>query len=449
VRRLLTLACLLVGGGIAAADGGARVRWRGVTVEGKAPAQLSSAAAAHVAVALRQLGSKVTQRAPAEVEAQARCGFGASRLAKCVVEVTAAAGRSQRRAEIPYRDAEDLAESLALLVSDVLIADFPNVVGRAPPRPPRAKAAAGSAPAGRSNGAAADADAVTGRGSALPGTAVTGGPDAAANAPQGGHRAPANAPGGRAPEITPAPLPPPLAAVPPLPPVAPPTVPPREDEAAAQARLRAERAHQEALASRAERAERSAGAGAAATTRTGAPDPPRARVTVAGGVAGIFGLGSNNPSLVAGTAGVGYARGLLRLSTTLSLAGMRETRERQPLGFFRALVGARAGLGITTGIVDFDATAGPALAVLSTDARGVDSHVLASFAVVVGPRLALTVWGPLALVLGADLDIVVTEEKITAGPVTVAQFSRFGLEAGIALAWRSGWKASAATPLTP
>src|SRR4051812_39180606 len=111
------LACLLVGGGeTAAAGGGARVRWRGVVAEGRPPAQLTPVAAAHVAVALRQLGSKMTLAAPAEAEAQARCAFGTARLARCVVEVTGAAGRSQRRVEIPYRDAEDLAESLALLV---------------------------------------------------------------------------------------------------------------------------------------------------------------------------------------------------------------------------------------------------------------------------------------------------------------------------------------------
>jgi hypothetical protein len=376
----------------------------------------------------------MTASAPADAEAQARCAFGAARLARCVVEVTGAAGRSQRRAEIPYRDAEDLAESLALLVSDVLTADFPNIVGRAPARPPRAKPpvhAPGREPPSAANG-----------------------PPPAPNAGDAGAgRTAANAPQARAPEITPAPSPPPLDAVPPLPPVAPPPLPPRDDEAAVQARLRAERAHQEALATAAERAERGERAErnrrAAAAAVAQRANPPQPRVTVAGGVVGVFGLAGNNPVLVGGTAGVGYARGLLRLSSTLSLAGIRETRDGHPLSFFRGLVAARAGLGVTGTVVDFDITAGPALAILSTDARGADSHALASFALVAGPRVALTVWGPLALVIGADLDFVVTEEKIMAGSVTVAQLSRFGLEAGIALAWRSGWKASASTPLTP
>ena len=112
---------LPVAAGVAAADS-ARVRWRGVAVEGRAPAALQPAVAAHVAVALRSLGSSLVTSGPGDAEAAASCAFPSSaKVARCVVVVQvgrATGGRAERRAEIRYRDAEDLAESLALLVAE-------------------------------------------------------------------------------------------------------------------------------------------------------------------------------------------------------------------------------------------------------------------------------------------------------------------------------------------
>src|SRR6185312_6784960 len=54
-RLLLTLVCV---GGVASA-GSARVRWRGVAVEGRPPAALQTAVQAHVGVALKSLGSSL------------------------------------------------------------------------------------------------------------------------------------------------------------------------------------------------------------------------------------------------------------------------------------------------------------------------------------------------------------------------------------------------------
>ena len=127
VRRLVTLACLLVAGR-ALADG-ARVRWSGVAGDGHAPATLEKASAAHIAVALKQLGldhghaaaglgRRVGQLhlSPRHIGALSRRGAGVGRRA-----------RAETRG-IPFHDAEDLAESLALIVADVLTAQFPEVL---------------------------------------------------------------------------------------------------------------------------------------------------------------------------------------------------------------------------------------------------------------------------------------------------------------------------------
>jgi outer membrane biosynthesis protein TonB len=388
VRRWFVLACLLASGSSFAAEaGGARVRWRGVSVDGHGPARLQSAAAAHVAVALRQLGSTLTVTAPADAEAQASCLFvGNKRVARCLVEVSGAGKtRAQRRAEIPYRDAEDLAESLSLLVSDVLTAEFPDVL------------------------------------------------------------APHGAPKAAAPEPV---TPPPQPVTPPQPPVTPPPIvnehptvtppprqPPREedDEEATQRRLAAERARQERLAEQADRQE-AAEREAEARQRGPSPPPPeRLSLDAAGTV--IVGLGADNPSLYGGAARVLWNRGLLRLGGTLSLAGVDATLDGHALGFFRAAVAARAGVGVSGGAVAFDATAGPALVVLATDANRDGRHAVASFALVIGPRLSLRLAGALALVVGLDVTLAVTDEKVTLGPTTVAEFSRAVAEITLGLSW--------------
>jgi hypothetical protein len=131
----------------------------------------------------------------------------------------------------------------------------------------------------------------------------------------------------------------------------------------------------------------------------------------------------------------------LRVAGTLSLSGMRQTLDGHDLGFFRGLLAARAGVGVVSGVVDVDVTGGPALLVLAIDAHAEGRHGLASFAGVVGPHLSVTLNGPLAMVLGVDLVIAVTDERVTAGGATVAQWSRLGLEATLGLAWRGRWRA--------
>ena len=107
------------------------------------------------------------------------------------------------------------------------------------------------------------------------------------------------------------------------------------------------------------------------------------------------------------------------------------------LTFLRALVAARAGIGVRNGLADFDLTAGPALLVLVDDAHSEGRHAVASVAFVGGPRLALTVSGPVALVVGADFDVALTDEKVVAGTTRVAQFSRASVEVTVGIAWRS------------
>ncbi|HEY2745050.1 MAG TPA: hypothetical protein VGL86_10525, partial [Polyangia bacterium] len=73
-RLAATIACLFVGAGVADAAS-TRVRWRGVAVEGRAPPAFAAAVQAHVAVALKSLGSSLVTSDPEDAEAAASCAF--------------------------------------------------------------------------------------------------------------------------------------------------------------------------------------------------------------------------------------------------------------------------------------------------------------------------------------------------------------------------------------
>jgi hypothetical protein len=366
VRLSSALACLLVGG-VAFADG-ARIRWRGVAIEGRAPPSLAAATAAHVAVAVKQLGSALVTVPPASVDAAASCVF-VGRLARCKVGIASpAGGKAERRAEIRYHDAEDLAESLALLVSDILAAEFPDVVGAKAQQPPP---------------------------------------------PQ------------------------------PPPPQPPPPQPPPPDEkarAAHEAEMQRQLALVEKMQREAEERARVAEERARRVVEAPKPaprPPPEKRLAIEIGADGVFGLGSANPTLGGGAARLTWSRAFLRIGSSLSLTGIRQTLQGHDLSFFRALVAARAGFGVRGRSVDFDLTAGPALLVLVDDAHAEGRHAVASLAFVVGPRLALTLSGRLALLVGADLDVAVTDEKVLVGDLRLAQFSRAAVEVTLGLAWRT------------
>lgn len=383
----MTLACLLWGA--VATAGSARVRWRGLVVEGRTPPALGAAVEAHVAVALRSIGATLVTSDPEDAEAAASCAFPSSaRVARCLVVVkVGAAAKAERHADIRYRDAEDLAESLGLLVSDILTSEFPDIVGGAHALPPQ-------------------------------------------NAPPPQDSPPQNAP--------PPPNPPP-----PNPP--PPTAEEQKAHAAEMQRqleivktlqkqaddARAAREREDERRRRDEEARAHAG-----RPRPPGPPPP-SRVAVELGAVGLFGVGPANPTLVGAAPRVLYARGLFRAGASLSLTGMRETLEGHDLSFFRALVAARAGVGFRNPAVDFDLTAGPAALILVEDAHGEGRHSVASLAFVAGPRLAVTLAGPWALVAGADFDLAITDEKVTAGGARVAQFSRPSVEVTLGVGWRS------------
>ena len=187
-----------------------------------------------------------------------------------------------------------------------------------------------------------------------------------------------------------------------------------------------------------------AAADAAAAAAAAAPRPkvpkPSAPVHLAADVAadGVFGLGEGNPPLAGGSVRLVAARALLRAGGSLSLAGMRQNIDGHDLTFFRALLAARAGVGFSGSVADFDLTGGPALLVLVDDAHAEGRHAVASLAFVAGPRLAVTLAGPLALVVAADLDVAVTDEKVTAGTARVAEFVRPSVEVSLGLSWRTG-----------
>src|SRR5262249_7138904 len=119
-----------------------RVRWRGVQAEGAGPPRLESATAAHLALALRSLGAGLVPGPPFDAEALAKCQFATAKHAQCHVEVLAGELHAERHADIPYRDADDLAESIALLVSGMLqtdLADLPQQQEIEPEKPPPPK----------------------------------------------------------------------------------------------------------------------------------------------------------------------------------------------------------------------------------------------------------------------------------------------------------------------
>jgi len=64
-------------------------------------------------------------------------------------------------------------------------------------------------------------------------------------------------------------------------------------------------------------------------------------------------------------------------------------------------------------------------------------HTVASLAFAAGPRVAVTLAGPIALVAGADFDLAITDEKVTAAGARVAQFSRGSVEVTLGIAWHS------------
>jgi hypothetical protein len=137
-----------------------RVRWRGVQAEGVPPPRLESATAAHLALALRSIGAGgagLVPGPPFDAEALARCQFQTPKHAQCHVEVVAGELHAERRADVPYRDADDLAESIALLVTGMLQTDFAELPQQQelepqekppPPKEPEPPKALPKAPAG-------------------------------------------------------------------------------------------------------------------------------------------------------------------------------------------------------------------------------------------------------------------------------------------------------------
>jgi hypothetical protein len=116
-----------------------RLHWRGVFSDGTPPAHLERTTEVHLAVTLKQMGIDLAPGMPFDGEAAARCQFAPpQRVGRCTVEVvqTSDGLRAERKVELPFRDADDLAESLSLLVSDMLQTDLHELVAPPPPAPP-------------------------------------------------------------------------------------------------------------------------------------------------------------------------------------------------------------------------------------------------------------------------------------------------------------------------
>jgi hypothetical protein len=336
VRALATLAILLVAAG-AEAQAPLQVRrlhWRGIASDGTPPPKLDKLSATHLAIALKPLDVELVVGPPFDAEASARCAFPSP--ARCLVEVvqSSGTGRAERRAEIPFRDADDLSESLAVLVADLLQNDLREIV--TPPPPPEP------------------------------------------------------------PPEPPKPKPPELKPEPPPQPQKPTRV---------------------------------------IAVRKGPPPPPSRMVlalspTVAVGFTGEPVLaGARLDGLYAGGRG-------LRAGGTLSVAGGSQHRGDYDLAFVRTLIAARIGGGVWRGRVDFDATAGPALLLISTDAHVANgTHTLATFAVVAGVRLGVAVARTVAIHFMVDAAVAVSTESVREGMTSLADFGIASLEAAIGISW--------------
>jgi hypothetical protein len=294
-----------------------RLRFRGVQSTGPAPLRLDRAVESHLAVALKQRGTELVRTDPVDAEASARCSFsGAPHTATCLVEVVRPGNnmRAERRADIPFRDSEDLAESLALLVSDVVATDLDSLSPQPEPEPE--------------------------------------------------------------PVQSPKPPPPAIEVHPPKP-------------------------------------------------KPTSPPPPTAIHLGAGPVVVV---GFTGEPVLGGL----WSRGPFRLGGTLSLTGGASDPQPWHLTFFRLLTAVRVGAGFERGRFGFDATLGPGLLVLSTDAHqpaGPEAqHTLATFAGVGGVRLAVRLHRAVALALDVDAAV--------AGGVPIQEFSLGSLELALTLAYR-------------
>jgi hypothetical protein len=88
------------------------------------------------------------------------------------------------------------------------------------------------------------------------------------------------------------------------------------------------------------------------------------------------------------------------------------------------------------GRVDFDATVGPALLLLSTDAHVAGgTHTVPTFAAVAGVRLGVTVHQGLALHLLADVAVAASRERIFEGQMILSDFGLASLEVAMGLSW--------------
>jgi hypothetical protein len=126
------------------------LRWRGTETQGPAPAGLAPAVLLHLGVALKQAGAQLVDAPPYDAEGGARCRFAEEeRRAACTVEIrTSDAGaRAVRQTDIPFGDAEDLAESLALLATDMLEVELHDAI--ATPRERRGSPPVAPSPAPR------------------------------------------------------------------------------------------------------------------------------------------------------------------------------------------------------------------------------------------------------------------------------------------------------------
>jgi hypothetical protein len=109
-----------------------RIAWKGVvTLEGTPPPGLREQAALHLGVVVRQLGLRLGSRAPVRATSEAQCSFREDGRAACRVEVLelGTGHTAVREGEIPFRDVDDLSESIALLVADAVRVDLPGIVG--------------------------------------------------------------------------------------------------------------------------------------------------------------------------------------------------------------------------------------------------------------------------------------------------------------------------------
>jgi hypothetical protein len=360
---------------VGGARGDLRVHWAGVAVTGRAPKGLAQKMVTQLGISVQPLGLRLGA-AGSNLDASARCDFARAGSASCLVEVRdrSAQRHAEHRADIPYRDVDDFAQTLSLMVVDALVVDLRVVdPGAAPPPPPVEEPPPTPTPRPTK-----DATPPTADGDATP----TRPPEPPTFAPP--EKKPPEVARQEEPKVVrQAPSPPPPAAV-------------------------------------------------VATTPE---EQPPARLALS--VGPTLALDTADAPLLYGIdARLVRSRGIFEFGGAVALAGATKSEAGYDLSFLRVVVGPRVGLVLRRGRWIADVSAGPSLLMLRTSAQPGETHTLEAFAGVVGTSAQVAISRSLGLQLGVDALLPASRERVVVGQSAVAEFGLVSVGISLALLYQ-------------